>query len=358
MYASLMSKIMQNIQHWSTNLLSYAGKVQLINSVILGLQSFWCSCILLPKAVVDQVYKLCRAFFWASDLRGKLIFKNWSSICLPWLEGGFDIREVLAWNKALLARLLWRLDTTQDGVWNRWVQRYYVSDNTIWEVKASNSQSESFKSILAVRDQALTLLGDTQSVKVWLHSCLFQRKFSVARAYEFFRPRSTCLYWASTLQSQSVLPSHAIITTLAAQMRLPTVGLLCRRGLHLVNRCSLCKGNGECHRHLFFKCPYSKLVWSSLLNWMRISSHGYDLISELYWTRRCGHNSHWKTGWFRGCLAAAVYFIWNERNARIFNGRERRPPQLVSAIKYVVAIRCVASCSPSFTGPLIDALNS
>ncbi|KAK9681812.1 hypothetical protein RND81_10G029600 [Saponaria officinalis] len=287
-----------------------------------------------------------------------MIFKSWSSVCLPWSEVGFDIREILAWNKALLARLLWMLDTGHDSVWLRWVRYYYMSERSIWDVRLSMSFSESFRSILLVRDLAISILGNVQAVQNWFRGCLIKGKFSIAWAYDLFRPRAERVPWALVLRNQSVVPSHAFITILAAQQKLPTVDSLRHRGLHLVNRCCLCKLNGESHRHLFFKCPYSKQVWISLTGWMRLSNRSCDLINELNWMSKRGYKAHWKTHWFRACVAAAVYFIWIERNARIFKSRERNPLQLARSIKYVVAIRCVAFSSLSHMRLLIDALNS
>ncbi|KAK9671865.1 hypothetical protein RND81_12G059700 [Saponaria officinalis] len=298
MYAALMSKIIHHIQHWSVNLLTYAGKAQLINSVILGLLTYWCSNTLLPKAV------------------------------------------------------------GRGSVWVQWVQLYYLAGQTIWDVVPSTIHSESFRSILQIRDQCLSHFGTAQAAQVWLGGCVVQGSFSITRAYEFFRPRAGVIPWASVLRGQSITPCHALITMLAAQRKLPTVDSLCRRGIYLVNRCCLCKQHGETHRHLFFSCSYSKSVWSLLLQWMRIYPRTSDLISELYWTHRKGRKSHWKTSWFRCTLAATVYFLWYERNTRIFDGREHSPVQLVKEIKYVVAIRCVAYMALPYRDCLVDALNS
>ncbi|XP_074299536.1 uncharacterized protein LOC141630660 [Silene latifolia] len=49
MFDSLVTKIQKCIHHWSSQALSYAGRAQLLNSVIFGLDNFWCSSLLLPK---------------------------------------------------------------------------------------------------------------------------------------------------------------------------------------------------------------------------------------------------------------------------------------------------------------------
>ncbi|KAK9697730.1 hypothetical protein RND81_08G057100 [Saponaria officinalis] len=179
MYNGLLSKIMTVIEHWSVNLLTYACKVQLLNSVIFGLNSYWCSSVLLSKLVVNQINKLCRNFFWSSDNRHKIVFKSWSSMCLPRDERGFDIREIFAWNKALLAKLIWNLDQKKEGIWVSWVHCYYFHRSNFWDVIPIDAHSDSFRSLLKVRDTCTAALGNSQNVQ----------GFSVSRAYELFRSR-------------------------------------------------------------------------------------------------------------------------------------------------------------------------
>ncbi|XP_074299592.1 uncharacterized protein LOC141630726 [Silene latifolia] len=91
-FDSLIPKIKHVIQHWSTHLLTYAGRVQLLSYVVLGLETFWCSCILLPQEVLKKINKLCKDFFRGIPFEGKrMVFKKWQDICLPWVAGGFNI---------------------------------------------------------------------------------------------------------------------------------------------------------------------------------------------------------------------------------------------------------------------------
>ncbi|KAL0355076.1 UNVERIFIED_CONTAM: hypothetical protein Sradi_3954500 [Sesamum radiatum] len=44
--------------------LSFAGRLELISSVIQGVE--WPQCFPLPAAVVDKIHRLCRSFLWNS----------------------------------------------------------------------------------------------------------------------------------------------------------------------------------------------------------------------------------------------------------------------------------------------------
>ena len=87
-----------------------------------------------------------------------------------------------------------------------------------------------------------------------------------------------------------------------------------------VNRkCVLCDLEPESHEHIFFSCPYSATVWSNL-----------TAQSQVHWSRLNWSNLlHWAGLKFKGrkgytnliakhTLATTVYFIWIERNSRIF----------------------------------------
>ncbi|XP_074290908.1 uncharacterized protein LOC141617633 [Silene latifolia] len=100
MFADLLNKMHKTLHNWANHKISYAGKISLINTVIFGLEQFWCSTLLIPKGVIKLITKLCRNFLSGTDEEHmKLIMKSWASCCTPHNEGGFNIKEVLAWNK-------------------------------------------------------------------------------------------------------------------------------------------------------------------------------------------------------------------------------------------------------------------
>ena len=58
----LVDNIMVIIGHWSSRLLSFAGRTQLIKSVIFVISNYWMQCILIPKKVIKNVEAVCRTF--------------------------------------------------------------------------------------------------------------------------------------------------------------------------------------------------------------------------------------------------------------------------------------------------------
>lgn len=63
-YSPLVDFIIQCINSWLKKTLSYAGKIQLIGSVLQGVKCLWFSILPLPYGIVDRIYNICKAFMW------------------------------------------------------------------------------------------------------------------------------------------------------------------------------------------------------------------------------------------------------------------------------------------------------
>ncbi|XP_074267032.1 uncharacterized protein LOC141590333 [Silene latifolia] len=285
MFADLLNRVQKALQHWSIYKLSFAGKISWLKSVIFGMEQYWCSTLQIPKEVINLITKFCRNFLWNSE-EGcrKLIMKSWMSCCAPYQEGGFNIKEVLAWIKCIL------------GKW-------------IWE-----SDEES---------------GDIQTAKKFLSSCVHQGKLQLHLLYDKFRQCMNPVSWARAVWQRAIQPKNSVFLILAMEKKLATIDQLNCRGIQLVNRCVLCKTDNENHTHLFFKCLFSKEILQKILSWMKISGRTNSLSNEMHWSSNRCTCRHWKTKWFLGCLGAVVHSILEERNARIFRASGNRDANLL-----------------------------
>ncbi|XP_074313966.1 uncharacterized protein LOC141649169 [Silene latifolia] len=124
---------------------------------------------------------------------------------------------------------------------------------------------------------------------------------------------------------------------MAVQNQLATIVNLKLRGMHFVNRCSLCEHEEESQDHLFFKCSFSASVWHQILAWMGHMRMGLSLHDELIFPLIGARD--WQIAWFHVALTTSVHQIWNERNTRIFQGHSRTVLGLVRKIKFFVIVR-------------------
>ncbi|XP_074315339.1 uncharacterized protein LOC141651530 [Silene latifolia] len=223
---------------------------------------------------------------------------------------------------------------------------------------SKNYHSESWKSLLKVRDDLLQKTGTIDVAKTVLQSCVRNGKFSLSLAYEQLRDKERTVRWGKTVWNRAVLPKHSVIMTLALQGKLATVDHLNKKGMMIVNRCVLCKAALESHSHLFFKCPYSATLWQSLMLWMKVLGRTNSLKQEIAWISNRHARRHWKTSWYLGCMHTLVYCLWEERNFRIFRGSEHDVAYLLRRVQYIVCVRLFHVSYASEEKEFLDYLNA
>ncbi|KAF3645514.1 hypothetical protein FXO38_19607 [Capsicum annuum] len=137
-YQPLIDKIMGKIVSWTSRLLSYAGRAQLIKSILFSIQLFWSQIFIMPKKVVKCIEALCRNFLWSGGVDiSKKALVAWEQLCRPYAVGGLNFLDIQTWNRAAISKLLWNLCKKKDRLWVKWVHLYYVSgkQGTPWGFK-------------------------------------------------------------------------------------------------------------------------------------------------------------------------------------------------------------------------------
>lgn len=107
-----MDRITSKLQTWTSKFLSFAGKIQLISSVIYGMVNFWSIVFVLPKHFYAQVDSLCSSFLWKNKTTpGGSARVAWDLICRPKQEGGLGIRLLIDFKLVFQLKLVWNLFT-------------------------------------------------------------------------------------------------------------------------------------------------------------------------------------------------------------------------------------------------------
>ncbi|XP_074313853.1 uncharacterized protein LOC141649051 [Silene latifolia] len=283
--------------------------------------------------------------------------KSWASCCYPYQEGGFNIKEILSWNKCVICKWIWALITQSDGFWVTWNHTYNIKHGDFWTLQKKSNHSESWRSILHVRDDLLVIAGSGDNATGLLQSCVKRGKLQLHLLYNHFRQRGNKLSWAKVAWNRVLLPKHSFFLVMAMQRKLATIDKLNARGLCMVNRCILCKMDNECHKHLFFQCSYSALIWGQILHWLNMQYRTVKMNKEMHWIASRRTCKHWKARWYISCLDATGYCIWEERNTRIFSGHEHQVDYVVKRIQYLVRVRLLYVTHPSKEGEIVVALD-
>lgn len=171
-YSPLMIKTSNRLQSWSAKLLSFAGRLQLLRTVIFGIVTFWISAFILPKGCIKSIDALCSRFLWSGNIDKRGLAKiAWRTVCLPTEEGGLGLRSLLVWNQVLCLKFIWLLLSKTPSLWVDWHWSIHLNDKSFWTVKASATDSWAWKKLLDLRPLALqfckTRLGNGRSASFW-----------------------------------------------------------------------------------------------------------------------------------------------------------------------------------------------
>ncbi|GKD65042.1 RNA-directed DNA polymerase, eukaryota, reverse transcriptase zinc-binding domain protein [Tanacetum coccineum] len=132
----LVERVKQKVNDWKNKALSYAGRLQLISSVMASMHI---SVFLIPKKTVNDIEKALKGFLW----------------CQRDLKRG-------------AARVAWK---NKESLWVKWVNVIKLKGKSIWEIKSDENDSGTWKAILnlrsKIRDSVWKKIGDGQITNIW-----------------------------------------------------------------------------------------------------------------------------------------------------------------------------------------------
>lgn len=107
---SLVLKLCNRIDCWTNQNLSYAGRLQLVRSVLSTLHNYWAAVFLLPASILKEIDMRCRTFHWGKKQTGRSMpLINWNQVCVGKKRGGLGIHDSKTWNIALIGLHLWNI---------------------------------------------------------------------------------------------------------------------------------------------------------------------------------------------------------------------------------------------------------
>nr|XP_016505563.1 PREDICTED: uncharacterized protein LOC107823437 [Nicotiana tabacum] len=84
----LVEKIIAKISSWIAKKLSYTGRVQLVQTVLFGIQSYWSQLFTLPSKVLKMIDSYSRSYIWSGiNVITKKPLVAWDKMCTPKSSG-------------------------------------------------------------------------------------------------------------------------------------------------------------------------------------------------------------------------------------------------------------------------------
>ena len=234
-------------------------------------------------------------------------FDRWNS------EG--PLSEFISNREIYNARL--RLDCT--------VEDLVVDNNWCWPMDWRNKFPR-------LKDIQVPMLNSSCEDKaMWVTNSGKKTEYATKTAWSDLSSNGNTVVWKDVVWYAQNIPRHSFVLWLAVQERLMTQDRLAAWKQDDELRCTFCNLCQDSHEHLFFQCQYTGKVWCLMQEFIdkRFSFNWKSIIDEF--SKLKANRSIWST-MRRLVLGATVYFVWQERNARLFKDKERSAETLVQNI--------------------------
>lgn len=411
---SLLNKVKKKLLDWKNKSLSFAGRMQLISSVLCSLHVYWASMFIIPKNITDDIERLIRGFLWCQgDFKRGKAKVNWNDVCKPKRQGGLGFKDLHMWNIALMSKHIWNIVDNKNSIWVKWIKHERLKLRNFWDYNIPNEACWSWRKILqcrkAIGSFIVYRLGNGKNSSAWYDNwhpagplgkiisyrdiyeadleknarvsdivvngewvvpdewrtkfnvvfdvpppVLIQNRndrvmwrngrlktvsFSVKTVWDDISVKNDEVKWANLVWYSQCIPRHAFILWVAIHCKLKTQDKFMMGDDNCNLVCPFCKGQRDSHPHLFFECNYPMAVWNELKSMARIDYAPITWMEIIdYLQDRPINRSIWSIIQ-RLILGACVYFIWQERNMRLYQNKSRPKDKLIDQIKNIVRLK-------------------
>nr|GEX16298.1 hypothetical protein [Tanacetum cinerariifolium] len=281
----LIEKVQACVDDWKNKTLSAAGRLQLIRSVLGSMHVYWASVFILPSWVLLDIEQIMRSFLW----KGR--------------------------------------------------------SKNFWDIPLHGKLSWGWRKILQLRPSILDYmwykLGDDSKALLWFDKwCMFSPLSNIISYRDMYR---TCL--SSSSKVRDVLSNGAWEWPIYLLDKYPMLILVSFQNIDVTIPDQLQWRNElvpDSHEHLYFECSFSQLIWDHMKDFAGLNnlsprfSHIMSIITSFAnrKTTRCVIA--------KMVLAASAYFIWQERNGRLFRNNKRMVKQVIDFIFSLVRLKLLS----------------
>ncbi|KAG7578919.1 Reverse transcriptase domain [Arabidopsis thaliana x Arabidopsis arenosa] len=183
-FGEILERVSSRLSGWKEKTLSFAGRLTLTKAVLCSLPVHSMTTIMLPQSIISRLDKASRDFLWGSTSeKKKQHLVSWKRVCLPKGEGGLGVRSAKTMNKALIAKLGWRLMQNQTNLWSQVLKAKYKVGSvreTNWLTKKS-TWSATWRSIVTgfvevIKRGLCWVPGDGSQILFWEDKWLAGKK--------------------------------------------------------------------------------------------------------------------------------------------------------------------------------------
>ncbi|GJT59129.1 retrovirus-related pol polyprotein from transposon TNT 1-94 [Tanacetum coccineum] len=241
-------------------------------------------------------------------------------------------------NSALMVAHVWKLLTLKESLWVKWIHEYKLKGRSFWEVPLRGNMSWSWRKILQlrplIRESIWTTIGDGSSTSLWvkdivhngtwnwptllLEKHMFLDACMAPIVWSSIWPRGLKVDWYDVVWFNTCIPWHAFNLWLIVKRKLKTQDLICSWDVS--------SDLGTNHMKSFAGITLSAPdIYSIISNLLPVAKRRTtrSVIAKLV-------------------VAASAYYIWQERNRRLFKNNNKTTKQVIECIMSLVRLKLIS----------------
>ncbi|CAL2248919.1 unnamed protein product [Prunus armeniaca] len=329
-YNGLLDKVQSWLVAWKRKCLSLAGRASLIRAITSSIPVY-----------TMQTVKLPGIFFWGgSGKKQKVRLCQWDLVCRPKCRAGLGFKKTANMNRALSAKIGWRMHTRDQGLWAQIYEKKYLKGCSFLDTPGVSKQdcSATWRSVLygveLLRKGMVWRVGNEDKANFWKdHWVADLTLLQCAGVQSGINLDCKLIHggsiWSSAcwkgLWSMSIMPKLKVFLWLLFQGRILTNEQRVRRHLAVESSCSVCGWHFENIIHTLRDCGRAKEVWLTVLppsnfHDFFLSDYPSWLQSNLFSKAKWEGRSPWNIMFVFTC-----WYVWKWRNKYIFNDVEDLP---------------------------------
>ncbi|GAB2302979.1 hypothetical protein Dimus_038044 [Dionaea muscipula] len=328
-FKPLLDRIGSYIEGWLRKTLSYAGRLELIKSVLQGVDCFWLSIFPIPLCVLDAIIKMCRCFLFGANVKNPPV--SWNFLSTPKREGGLGLFHLPSWNQALLFSNIWNIYMDKQSLWIKWIHQYYLRGNSIWTWQPGKEASTFMKHMTRTRDIIMLNMQSLDQLQTYINRPREKQQSITSIFYDIIRIKRSPKFWSKIIWHRHIEPKLSFVLWMAILNRLRTRCNI--RGGIPDTTCPLCHLCIENAPHLFFLCCFTGPIWSSIRDWIGMPPSLHCLLPILRWMKTYSRGNGLKACRMKLAVAASVYYIWKARNELLWKHSPIDTSSIIRTIK-------------------------
>ncbi|XP_042944602.1 uncharacterized protein LOC122278481 [Carya illinoinensis] len=379
-FRSIKERVWRKIRSWKNSFLSSASREVLIKAVLQSIPTYSMNVFRFTRKLCKVINSMIANFWWSGnkDSRG-IHWKGWDKMGENKKNGGMGFRDIDVFNRAMLAKQGWMLQTNVESLAARIFKEKYFSKSQFIDAKIGYKPSFIWRSLLHAQDLVkagmVWRVGNGKSISIWnnkwlpngsdfkvrspintlpadskVSSLIFEDlhcwnerlvgdMFSKEEAAQIcsiplsWHGEEDRILWGFTKDGRFSVRSAYHLGNDMGRSRLgnalkgilPTRQNLVQRKIIEDATCNICHGDVETVCHVLWSCPAASDVWaesgSGLQKWICEEKDFFQVWSDMQTRLQQSKLEE---------VAMILRGLWTRRNMMIFEGKFKKPSKVLN----------------------------